>query len=82
MKPLKLILAYTAHAKDLQEWGDIKALTEEQTEHSYRTILTLDYSNGEPFGLSQVHPNPKAGRKAAKTFMNYCNCQFEDRTKK
>ncbi len=81
MRPMKLFLDFTAQAKDLQEWGDIKALTREQTEKQSLTILTLDFPNGEPWGISQIHPDPKNGRKAAKRFMKYCECDFLDGTK-
>ena len=77
MKQLKLILDLTATEKEIQkqqEWLDNHYLYSE-------TILTIYYPNGEHFMTGEVHPNIKAGRKAAKTFMKYCPCTFEDRTK-
>lgn len=80
-RKMKLELDFTAQAKDLQEWGDVKALTKEQTEKQSLTILTLDFPNGEPWGISQVHPDPSNGRKAAKRLDRYCPCEFLDKTK-
>jgi len=75
MKPLKLILDYTIRAKDKQEtgaWEDPKL---------YETTLKSYYSNGEHCSTFPEKRNPDAGRKAAKTFMKYCYCSFEDKTK-
>ena len=76
MKQLRLILDFTASEKEIQK-------KEELPSHNLysETILTIYYPNGEHFMTGEVHPNLKAGRKAAKTFIKYCDCDFEDRTK-
>ena len=83
MKPLKLILDYTENAK---------AMIEDLKKHSFKsefagqdtdeTTLALWYTdNGEHVATFPEVRTRKAGRKAAKTFMKYCSCEFEDRTK-
>ena len=79
MKPLNLILDYTEASKRLKAFGQ-ENLSEEQ-KLSYDTVLMLFYPNGEHCSTFPERRNVKAGRKAAKTFMKYCECNFIDKTK-
>jgi len=83
MKPLKLILDYTENAKamieDLEKYSFKSEFVGQDTDE---TTLGLWYAdNGEHAATFPEVRTASAGRKAAKTFMKYCDCEFIDKTK-
>jgi len=84
MRQLILILDYTKVAKKIRDLMEVQGLrlikeTGHQTEDE--TVLVLEYPNGEHAATFPEVRTASAGRKAAKTFMKYCPCTFEDKTK-
>ena len=85
MKPLNLILDFTETCKKRRQ--TIDKCCEETGIVPYvpfsiiDTFLTLEYPNGEHAATFPEVRTPEAGRKAAKTFMKYCDCVFTDKTK-
>lgn len=77
MKKLKLKLDYTEAARRVQMEPTLKTVGQRPDE----TTLSLYYPNGEHAATFPEVRTPEAGRKAAKTFMKYCKCEFEDLTK-
>jgi len=79
MKPLNLILDYTETAKRQQhEKATTDFLMFPQIDD---VVLQVIYPNGEHAATFPEVRTPKAGRKAAKTFMKYATCNFIDKTK-
>ena len=84
MKPLNLILDYTKATKEHRNSGEPWSYPEAD-----KTILMAYYPHsmsddpnvGEHCATFPEVRTPEAGRKAAKTFMKYCECNFIDKTK-
>lgn len=85
-RKMKLELDFTEHAKQSQKiLGDYEPHDwrfPKTEKAALKTILKLDFPNGEPYGPGEVHPDPSNGRKAAKRLRKYIRCDYLDKTKK